>query len=196
MIGRVSGTIIYVRPPQILIDVSGVGYEVDLPMNDCADLPALGTDVIIFTHMVVREDAHALYGFLQVDSRDCFRQLIKVSGVGPRIALALLSTLSLSDLGIALEKGDVAMLCRTPGIGKKVAERMLLELKGKLILDNFTLSMKHQSTAYGVADDIANALLSLGYADKEVKRVVQSLGPDITDLTHGIKAALQLLSKH
>ena len=195
MIGYLSGKLLYIKPPQILIDVSGVGYEVDLPIPDCTNLPLINQSVVLYTHLIIRDDAHLLYGFLTIESRDYFRTLIKISGVGPKIALALLSTLSLSELTFALSQGDVGMLCRTPGIGKKVAERMILELKGKLsVINNFipTLSDKNNGN---IRLDIANALVSLGYNDKEINRIMHQLSPDICDLSLGIKEALRILNK-
>lgn len=200
MIGRLSGTLLSSRPPQILLDVSGVGYEVDVPISDCAKLPDSGSVIVLYTHLVIREDAHALYGFLTVQSRDSFRSLIKVSGVGPRIALALLSTLSLNELNMALQNGDVTSLSRTPGIGKKLAERMLLELKGKFIFEpdfdaDLLVKQFAGNTLPGIQSDIRNALSSLGYNDKEISAVIKQLPDSIADLSSGIKEALKLLNK-
>jgi Holliday junction DNA helicase RuvA len=148
----------------------------------------------------VREDAHLLFGFLQKSERDCFRQLIKVSGIGPRIALALLSTMNSSQLQLAIEDGDANTLCLTPGIGKKMAERMLLELKGKLLsnlefVPRNGLFAGEQANTNHIRKDIANALESLGYNNKEIAAVVKQL-PELIDLSQGIKEALKLLSKH
>lgn len=196
MIGRISGVLLAIKPPMVMVDVSGVGYELDLPIPDCATLAKIGEKVILFTHLVIREDAHSLYGFINLENRDCFRSLIKVSGIGPRIALALLSTLTPNELHIALENTDVTTLCRTPGIGKKMAERMILELKGKLhIAREFAPNMDKVDANYVVYEDIANALASLGYADKEINRVIKTLPVGITDLSFGIKEALRLFNK-
>jgi holliday junction DNA helicase RuvA len=200
MIGRISGQVLKVQPPQVLVDVSGIGYEIDLPIPDCTSLPAVGANIIIYTHLVIREDAHSLYGFLTQNGRDCFRQLIKVSGIGPRIGLALLSSLSLNELELALANSDIDVLCRAPGVGKKMAERMLLELKGKLYFDNeFKVTADGVITAPDsgkmIRNDISNALLSLGYADKEIKEVLKNLPLDIIDLSSGIKEALKLLNR-
>ncbi|MBP9743542.1 MAG: Holliday junction branch migration protein RuvA [Burkholderiales bacterium] len=198
MIGSLYGKIVAVKPPQVMIIVNGVGYEVDLPIPDCATLVNNQEEVLIYTHLVVREDAHLLYGFINIESRDCFRTLIKVSGIGPRIALALLSTLSPSQLQIALDQTDVTTLSRTPGIGKKMAERMILELKGKLCVeDSNDLADNGVNGKYGnsMRLDIANALMSLGYNDRETNRVMQQLPLDIIDLSIGIKDALKLLNK-
>lgn len=200
MIGRLSGIILDISPPQVLLDVSGVGYEIDVPVSDCARIESSNTNVILYTHLVIREDAHSLFGFLTVQSRDSFRSLIKVSGVGPRIALALLSTLSLNELQLALQNGDVASLSRTPGIGKKLAERMLLELKGKFIFEpEFDVQNTMQNLAHtklsGIINDIRNALNSLGYNDKEINLVMKQLPESITDLSSGIREALKLLNR-
>ena len=200
MIGRLSGIILELRPPQVLLDVSGVGYEVDVPISDCAKLEALNASVTLYTHLVIREDAHSLFGFLTPQSRDSFRSLIKVSGVGPRIALALLSTLSLTELQLALQNGDVASLSRTPGIGKKLAERMLLELKGRFIFEpefNTQNAMQHSAHTElsGIISDVRNALNSLGYNDKEINLVMKQMPDGIVDLSSGIREALKLLNK-
>lgn len=198
MIGSLTGRVALIRHPQVLILVSGVGYEVDLPLSDCSNL-TLGQDVTIYTHLVVREDAHLLFGFLTIESRDSFRTLTKVSGVGPKIGLALLSTLSLEELQFALSSGSVDTLCKTPGIGKKVAERMLLELKGKFIFGSDFTTDKHTGqqliAEHDIKSDIANALGSLGYNDKEIMRAIKALPSGITDLSEGIKEALKLLNK-
>lgn len=199
MIGSLYGKILAIKPPQVMLVVSGVGYEVDLPIPDCATLADNQEEVLIYTHLVVREDAHLLYGFINLEGRDCFRTLIKVSGIGPRIALALLSTLSPSQLQLSLEQADVTMLCKTPGIGKKMAERMILELKGKLCVDdNSNLadnSVMGKSGNNMMRLDIANALMSLGYNERETNRVMQQLPLDIVDLSIGIKEALKFLNK-
>ncbi len=174
MIGRIYGKLLQIKPPQALIDVAGVGYEIDLPIPDCASLPQIGEVVTLYSHLVVREDAHSLYGFLNVANRDCFRTLIKISGIGPRIALALLSTLTPDELQVALDQTDVSTLCRTPGIGKKMAERMILELKGKLHIEReFAPGAAVNNHGSSIRVDIGNALTSLGYNDKEITRIMQ-----------------------
>ncbi len=199
MIGRINGLLISLKPPAVVVEACGVGYELDISMSDCADLPPVGSNVILHTHMVIREDLHALFGFLKLKDRDCFRQLIKVSGIGPRIALALLSTLTVGDVSMAIENADTVTLCRTPGIGKKMAERMLLELKGKLTTFAGTeigQITKNSSITYSVQADIINALTSLGYNDKEISNTLKQLPSDLVDLSLGIKEALKLLNKH
>lgn len=200
MIGLLTGKLAELTPPQIILLVGGVGYELDMPISHIAQLPSLGSEIKIYTHLVVREDAHTLYGFMERRERDCFRQLIKISGIGPKIALALLSTMNSSQLQQAIEEIDINTLCLTPGIGKKMAERMLLELKGKLIsnvefLPNNGLFANDKPSANAIKNDISNALESLGYNAKEINQVLKQLS-DISDLSQGIKEALKLLSKH
>lgn len=198
MIGILSGKLLEIAPPQVVISCGGVGYELDLPISHLPQLPGLGGEVQLFTHLVVREDAHLLFGFIGKTERDCFRQLIKISGIGPRIALALLSTMSSRQLQQAIEEGDLNTLCLTPGIGKKMAERMLLELKGKLVgnlefIPANGLFAGNKAADGSIRKDIANALESLGYNNKEITQVVKQL-PELTDLSQGIKEALKLLA--
>ena len=200
MISYLIGKLIDLTPPHATLLVAGVGYEVDLPISHIAQLPALGQEVNLFTHLVVREDAHLLFGFLIKTERDCFRQLIKVSGIGPRIALALLSTMNSQQLQQVIEEEDLNTLCLTPGIGKKMAERMLLELKDKLnspleFMPNSSLFAGSQTSEAAIRKDISNALESLGYNGKEISQVIKQL-PELNDLSQGIKEALKLLSKH
>lgn len=200
MISYLIGKLIDLTPPHATLLVAGIGYEVDLPISHLAQLPALGQEVKLFTHLVIREDAHLLFGFLIKTERDCFRQLIKVSGIGPRIALALLSTMNSQQLQQAIEEEDLNTLCLTPGIGKKMAERMLLELKDKLnspleFMPNSSLFASSQTSEAAIRKDISNALESLGYNSKEISQVIKQL-PELSDLSQGIKEALKLLSKH
>lgn len=201
MIALITGKLVELSPPQVVILAGGVGYELDLPISHLAQLPPLGNEITLFIHQVVREDAHLLFGFVDRAERNCFRQLIKISGIGPRIALALLSTMNSQQLYVAIEEDDANTLCLTPGVGKKMAERMLLELKGKLsntagILTAtglFANSTQNQDT--NIRKDIANALESLGYNNKEITQVIKQL-PELNDLSQGIKESLKLLSKH
>src|SRR5512143_1894450 len=173
MIGRLTGVLAEKSPPQLLIDVNGVGYEVDVPMSSFYNLPALGERVTLLTHFVVREDAQVLFGFLTHDERATFRQLVKISGVGPRTALAILSGLSVAELAQAVTMQDSARLVKVPGIGKKTAERLLLELKGKLGPD---LGAPSAATPGGDAQsDIVQALLALGYNEREAATAVKAL---------------------
>ena len=192
MIGRLTGILLEKHPPQVLLDVQGVGYEVDVPMSTFYDLPATGMQVVLYTHLVIREDMHLLFGFSTESERQTFRQLVKISGVGARTALALLSGLSVSDLHHAVETQDSAQLIRVPGIGKKTAERLLLELRDKL--DSAVIDSGQAKSALGNGADILNALLSLGYNDKEADWAVKQISATAT-ISDGIRQALQFLSK-
>jgi len=191
MIGRITGTLLEKNPPQILIDVQGVGYEVDVPMSTFYNLPALGEAVTLLTHFVVREDAQVLFGFLTAPERATFRLLVKISGVGPRTALSILSGLSVAELAQAVTRQDGARLVKVPGIGKKTAERLLLELKGKLGADLALPSTAALSDAQG---DIAQALQALGYSDREAQAALKALPADV-GVSEGIKLALRALNR-
>src|ERR1700741_3611744 len=164
MIGRLSGILLEKNPPQLLVDCNGVGYEVDVPMSTYYNLPQLGEKVVLFTHQAIREDAHLLFGFGNANERAVFRQLIKISGIGARTALSILSGMSVADLAQAITLQEAGRLTKVPGIGKKTAERLLLELKGKLGADLGHVAGVAHSDATA---DILNALLALGYSDKE-----------------------------
>ena len=191
MIGRLSGTLVDKSPPQLLVDVNGVGYEVDVPMSTFYQLPALGERVTLLTHFVVREDAQVLFGFLTATERATFRELVKISGVGPRTALSILSGLSTSDLAQAVVQQDVARLVKVPGIGKKTAERLLLELKGKLGPD---LALPAGDAPTDAQSDITQALLALGYNERDAKAALKALPADV-GVADGIKQALKALSR-
>jgi Holliday junction DNA helicase RuvA len=191
MIGRLSGVIADKTPPQVLIDVSGVGYEVDVPMSTFCVLPALGERVTLLTHLVVREDAQLLYGFLSAPERTAFRELIKVSGVGPRMALAVLSGLSVADLAGAVSRQEGARLQKVPGIGKKTAERLLLELKGKLG-EELVVPAGVRVALDAAQADIVQALIALGYSDKDAALALKKL-PAGVSVSDGIKLALRAL---
>ena len=191
MIGKLTGTLDDKNPPQILIDCHGVGYEVQVPMSTFYNLPGLGEKVTLLTHFVVREDAQLLYGFGSLDERNVFKQLIKISGVGARTALSILSGMSVSDLSQAITLQEAGRLTKVPGIGKKTAERLLLELKGKLGADiGATGGVVHSDAT----SDILNALLALGYSDKEAMLALKQV-PAGTGVSEGIKLALKALSK-
>jgi len=190
MIGRLSGTLLEKNPPQLLIDCGGVGYEVSVPMSTFYNLPGLGEKVVLLTHMAVREDAHLLYGFGNAEEREVFRQLIKISGVGARTALSILSGMSVGELSNAITLQESGRLTRIPGIGKKTAERLLLELKGKLGADIGAGVAQHGDAS----SDILNALLALGYSDKEATLAMKQV-PAGTGVSEGIKLALKALSK-
>lgn len=191
MIGRIAGRLIEKHPPQIVVDVQGVGYELDVPMSTFYQLPATGADVSLYTHLVVREDAHHLYGFASEPERRAFRQLLKVSGVGARTALSVLSGLSVGELREAVGAQDTGRLTKVPGIGKKTAERLLLELRDKL---DGVAAASATAKGDGHAGDVTNALLALGYNDREAAWAVKQL-PDGANVSDGIRQALRLLSK-
>jgi len=188
MIGRLVGTLAEKSPPQLLVDAGGVGYEVDVPMSTFYNLPGLGEKVTLLTHFVVREDAQSLFGFLTHAERATFRLLVKISGVGPRTALSILSGLSVDELAQAISLQETGRLIKVPGIGKKTAERLLLELKGKLV-DTLPVDAKNAS-----GNDVLNALVGLGYSEKEALAAVKGLPPGLA-VTEGIRAALKALAK-
>jgi len=192
MIGRLSGILLEKNPPQILLDVQGVGYELDVPMSTFYNLPALHEKVVLHTQLIVREDAHLLYGFLSNEERVAFRQLLKISGVGPKLALSVLSGLSLNDLAAAVANKEVGRLTRIPGVGKKTAERLLLELQGKFVLTGEYVVQG--ATVSSAGNDIVNALQALGYNDKEASWAAKQL-PAEAGVSDGIRQALKLLSK-
>jgi len=192
MIGRLSGRLAAKAPPQVLLDVGGVGYELDVPMSTFYNLPALGEPAVLLTHLVVREDAQLLYGFLTEPERATFRELVRIAGVGPRTALSILSGLSVSELASAVSRQDGARLVKVPGIGKKTAERLLLELKGRLGAD-----LPLPAGALAVSDaqaDIAQALQALGYNEREAQAAIKALPPDV-GVSDGIKQALKALNR-
>ena len=188
MIGKLTGTLGDKNPPQVLVECHGVGYEVQVPMSTFYNLPARGEKVALLTHLVVREDAHILYGFETAGEREAFRALIKITGVGPRTALAVLSGMSVADLAQAITLQEAARLVRVPGIGKKTAERLLLELKGKLA-DAISAPA---SVANEAQADILQALIALGYSDREAAVALKSL-PAGASVSDGIKLALKAL---
>jgi len=193
MIGRLSGLLAdKSAPPQVLVDVQGVGYELDVPMSSFYELPAVGQKVVLLTHFVVREDAQLLFGFASEPERLAFRQLIRISGVGPRMALSLLSGLSVAELARAIAAQDASRLVKVPGIGKKTAERLLLELKGKLGGD--VVAGAAMPVVEGPAADIAQALIALGYSDREAQAALKLL-PTGVGVSDGIRLALQALAK-
>src|SRR5262252_8260143 len=192
MIGRLTGTLVEKNPPQLLLDVQGVGYEVDVPMSTFYNLPATGERVTLFTHLVVREDAHLLFGFGTEQERRAFRQLLKISGVGARTALSVLSGLSVAELAQAVTRQEAGRLTKVPGIGKKTAERLLLELKDKLGADVTSTVGVHRPAP--VTADVLNALIALGYSDKEALHAVKQL-PEGIAVADGIKQALKVLAK-
>ncbi|HMO49085.1 MAG TPA: Holliday junction branch migration protein RuvA [Rubrivivax sp.] len=191
MIGRLTGVIAEKTPPQVLVDVNGVGYELDVPMSTFYNLPGLGERSTLLTHFIVREDAQQLFGFLTHDERSTFRQLVKISGVGPRTALAILSGLSVAELAAAVTRQESGRLVKVPGIGKKTAERLLLELKGKLGPD---LGAPAAAAASDAQADIVQALVALGYHEREAGAALKALPPDVA-VSEGIKLALRALNR-
>ena len=195
MIGRITGLLLEKHPPLVLVDVQGVGYEIDVPMSTFYQLPVIGAQVILHTHLVVREDIHLLFGFGTEAERQAFRQLVKISGVGARTALAVLSGLSVADLQQAVATQDSGRLIKTPGIGKKTAERLLLELRDKLDSGLAgTTGATGVSLSSASSSDILNALLSLGYNDREANWAIKQLPAGVA-VSDGIRQALKLLSK-
>ena len=192
MIGRLSGILLEKNPPQLLLDVQGVAYEVDVPMSTFYNLPVLGERVTLWTHLVVREDAHLLFGFGSDTERRAFRPLLKISGVGARTALSVLSGLSVAELAQAVTMQETGRLTKIPGIGKKTAERLLLELKDKLGVDLTTTVGVFRAPP--ASSDILHALLALGYSDKEAVAAVKKL-PEGLSVGDGIRQALKLLAK-
>ena len=190
MIGRLVGIIAEKSPPQLLLDVNGVGYEVDVPMSSFYNLPAVGERVTLLTHFVVREDAQVLFGFLTREERATFRLLVKISGVGPRTALSILSGLSVDELARAVSLQESGRLIKVPGIGKKTAERLLLELKGKL---GDAVAAPAQAPGSSGAD-IVQALVALGYSDREAAATMKTLPAEI-GVADGIRMALKALAK-
>ena len=197
MIGKLSGTLLEKAPPQIVIDCHGVGYEVEVPMSTYYGLPALGVPVALLTQHVVREDAQLLYGFATAAERSAFRHLIKISGVGPRTALALLSGLSVAELAQAVTAQEARRLLKVPGIGSKTAERLLLELRGKLGSE-LGLPATQAGAAAAPANaeqaDIEQALLALGYSEREAAAALKALPPAV-GVSEGIRLALKALAR-
>ncbi len=191
MIGRLSGILFDKNPAQLLVDCNGVGYEVSVPMSTFYNLPSTGEKVALLTHMVVREDAQLLYGFGTSQERELFRELIKISGIGARTALAILSGMSVKDLAQAVTLQDAGRLTKIPGIGKKTAERLLLELKGKLGAD---IGAAPGAAADESSNDILSALLALGYSEKEALLAIKQV-PAGSSVSDGIRHALKALSK-
>jgi len=192
VIGRISGTLVAKNPPQVMVDTGGVGYEIDVPMSTFYTLPATGEKVVLLTHLVVREDAHILFGFGTEEERSAFRKLIRISGVGARTALSVLSGLSVNDLAQAVATQDPARLTKVPGIGKKTAERLLLELKGKLA--DAIAGAGSPGARPSASSDVLNALLALGYSEKEALLAIRQVPADMP-VSDGIRTALKALAK-
>ncbi len=190
MIGRIIGILAAKQPPQVLVDVSGIGYEIDVPMSTFYNLPALGEKISLLTHQAIREDAHLLYGFGSEIERAAFRELLKVSGIGAKTALSVLSGLSVNDLSVAIAEQEIGRIVKVPGIGKKTAERLLLELKGRPVFAGAIAS----AAPAGVVDDVRQALLALGYNERETSEALRQLPPDLS-VGEAIRQALRGLSR-
>lgn len=191
MIGRIIGILAAKQPPQVLVDVNGIGYEIDVPMSTFYNLPALGEKVSLLTHHAIREDAHLLYGFGSEIERAAFRELLKVSGIGAKTALSVLSGLSVNDLSVAIAGQEIGRIVKVPGIGKKTAERLLLELKGKPV---FAGAIASAAGASSISDDMRQALLALGYNERETAEALRQLPPDLA-VGEAIRQALRGLSR-
>jgi len=192
MIGRIQGTLVSVHPPRLLVDCQGIGYEVDVPMSTLYQLPQAGQKITLLTHFQVREDAQQLFGFATETEREAFRQLIKISGVGSRTALAVLSGMSVNELAQAIALQEAGRLTQVPGIGKKTAERLCLELKGKLAPDLGITGGKPQ--VIEASSEVLQALLALGYSEKEALLALKQIPPE-TSVSDGIRMGLKYLSK-
>jgi Holliday junction DNA helicase RuvA len=191
MIGRIQGILVQKEFPQIVVSCNGVGYEIDVPMSTFYPLPRTGEEVTLLTHLVIREDAHLLFGFLSARERSTFRQLLKISGIGPKVALSVLSGMSVEDLAAAVQSEDAGRLTRVPGIGKKTAERLVLELRDKLPKATVAVAAENANAA---SADVLNALLGLGYNEREAQAAVKQLPPDL-QLADAIRQALKALAK-
>ncbi|MDU0810691.1 MAG: Holliday junction branch migration protein RuvA [Burkholderia sp.] len=193
MICRIVGILIEKNPPHIIVDCNDIGYEIDVPMSTFYNLPQTGKRIILLTQMIIRDDVHLLYGFLTVQERTIFRELLKISGVGTRNALAILSEMSVQEISQAVILQDTARFTRVPGIGKKTAERLLLELKNRLSSKNLS-AFTNSTPLPNHVIDILNALLALGYSEKEALKAIKNVSAD-TSLSDGIKLSLRALSK-
>ena len=174
MIGRITGTLLGIEQQTALVDVGGVGYEIECPISTLCELPAVGETVTLLTHFVVREDAQLLFGFLTHHDRESFRILIKISGVGPKLAIGVLSGLSGEELAAAVERDDVATLTRLPGVGKKTAERLLVELRGRMTSTGHTQSLVGSSPI----EEAVLGLIALGYKETEARKAINALPKD------------------
>lgn len=194
MISRLTGKLVEKNPPQIVIDVNGVGYEADVSMQTFYNLPPVGESVQLFTQLIIREDAHLLFGFATAEERKTFRQLIKVGGIGAKTALGILSAMTADELARAVAEENVKRLSSAPGIGKKTAERMVLELRGKLVAHTVTDGLFAAAPAADETEDIVSTLLALGYSEREAKAAVKGV-PKGTDVGEGVRLALKNLLK-
>jgi len=198
MIGHLRGKLISKQPPQLMLDVGGVGYELDAPMSTFYNLPAVGAEVSLFTHLVVREDAHNLYGFATDRERRMFRELLKVTGIGPKLALSLLSGINVDELLMCVASGDTDSLVRIPGVGRKTAERLLIEMRDRIKGFGEVTSMLtplNGSSTQSTQNEAFSALVALGYKPAEVTRLLQAVDPAVQSveeiIRHALKSAIQ-----
>jgi Holliday junction DNA helicase RuvA len=195
VIGLLRGRILGKQPPQLLIDVNGIGYEVDSPMTTFYNLPAVGEEVTLFTHLAVREDAHTLYGFMQLSDRDLFRNLLRVNGVGARLALGILSGMEAGQFIACIQSADAAALVRLPGIGKKTAERLIIELRDRLpkaaAAGELAAGGVQSSRTASPVEDAVSALVGLGYKPQEASRMVRAINAAELSSEEIIRQALQ-----
>ena len=201
MIGRIRGNLVYKQPPDILVEVGGVGYEIQVPMTTLFQLPELGSEVSLVTHFVVREDAQLLYGFIHERDRSLFRQLIKISGVGPKLALTILSGMDSASFARCVQRDDISALVALPGVGKKTAERLLVEMRDKLqdwLVQDGDDSAGDGITLAPVTDIVADAegaLIALGYKPQEASRVVAAVNDDgVTNSEELIRRSLKSMA--
>ena len=190
MIGRIRGLLVEKNPPLVAVDVNGITYELDAPMSTIYELPDVGSEVYLYTHLLVREDAHLLFGFISAREREFFRTLLKVNGVGAKIAVAILSGLSVDELSDVVRQKDISRISKVPGIGKKTAERLILELRDKL---SFVSSGESNSLG-GEFEDAVGALVALGYSDRDARNALSKVSGGLT-VPELIRQALRILSR-
>ena len=198
MIGRIQGTLLELNPPQLLVDVAGVGYEIEAPMSTIFALPTAGEKVCLHTHFVVREDAQLLYGFATTEERQLFREMLRISGIGAKMGLAVLSTLKVSELLDVIESADEDALVRVPGIGKKTAQRVLLEMRGRLSrFEHLQISAQTNGSHAGSRPrtEAQDALLALGYSAAEARKLVGKVSDEVDNAHDIIRLALQAAAK-
>jgi len=191
MIGSVRGRIASKSPPQLTVEVGGLGYELEAPLSTFFHLPAVGEEVRLLTHLVVREDAHVLYAFGTEDERRLFRSLIRVSGVGPKIALALLSGISVAAFAECVQRGDIAALTRVPGVGRKTAERLIVEMRDRVVAPPVTAGAAAVPAGGSAESEAYGALVALGYRPAEATRLLKAAGPGTHSTEELIRRALQ-----
>lgn len=191
MIGSLRGRIASKAPPQLTLEIGGIGYELEAPMSTYYHLPPVGAEAHLLTHLVVREDAHVLYGFATEDERRLFRSLIKVSGVGPKIALALLSGISVAEFNQSVQGQDISALTRVPGIGRKTAERLIVEMRDRLTAPQLASGAPGEGTAANPANEAYDALIALGYRPAEATRLLKAAGTGTHTTEELIRRALQ-----